>query len=197
MAQPVGTHNPTGSSLSASHRVKQMPIACPRHLSSPSVTKAHKHTKTCTHAFIAASPTVAQNRKPSKCPSAGEWTHGIDPQNGILLRNKKEQSADMNKGMKVKTMMQREKPGRRIQVSFHVHEILETTNQYMLLVGKSVATRLESKVGVDHTTEQGNLGVMETHRFLILGVSHKHTLLSKPWDSTLMQRCFIVPNSIF
>lgn len=67
----------------------------------------------------------------------------------------------------------------------------------MLLVGKSVATRLESKVGVDHTTEQGNLGVMETHRFLILGVSHKHTLLSKPWDSTLMQRCFIVPNSIF
>lgn len=60
-----------------------------------------------------------------------------------------------------------------------------------------MATRLESKVGVDHTTEQGNLGVMETHRFLILGVSHKHTPLSKPWDSTLMQRCFIVPNSIF
>ena len=55
--------------------VKHMPIIYPSHFSSPRVTRPHEHTKTCTHLPPATSPTVAQNWKPSKNPSTGEWTN--------------------------------------------------------------------------------------------------------------------------
>ena len=60
-------------SYQGSPRVKHMPIIYPSHFSSLRVTRAHEHKKTCTHLFPAALPTVAQNWKPSKYLSTGEW----------------------------------------------------------------------------------------------------------------------------
>ena len=62
-------------SYQGSPRVKHMPIIYRSHFSLPRVTRAHEHKKTCTHLFPAALPTVAQNWKPSKYPSTGEWTN--------------------------------------------------------------------------------------------------------------------------
>lgn len=79
-------------------------------------TKTHKQTNNpnktkqpCTWMFIAGLIVIAKTRKPTRCPSPGEWTHTNDgtSRQWILFSNKKKWASNPLKDMDLKCILLR------------------------------------------------------------------------------------------